>query len=63
MRVFFSVRKSVVHPVHDGISLGYEVRRSLRGVCQKVKDALPEFVHREHFMRGVPVMKKGLEKD
>ena len=50
VRVFFGVAESVVHPVQNGVRARTQVRRSLRQVGQKIKETLPELVHREHFM-------------
>lgn len=63
MRILFGIRKCVVHPVHDGIGPRYQVGGALRQVGNKVKNPLPHFMHREHLVRGVAVVKKGLEEN
>lgn len=63
MWILFGIRKCVVHPVHDSISPGYQIGRALREVGDKVKNPLPHDMHREHLVRGVTVVKKGLKKN
>ena len=63
MRIFFGVGKSMMHAMHNSISAGHQIGRALREIRQKVKYTLPYFAHGEHFVRGVPVMKKCLKKN
>jgi hypothetical protein len=53
----------MVHPVHDGVGSGIQVRRPLREPGKDKKELFPEGVHCEHFVRPVTVMKKGLGKE
>ena len=62
MGIFFRIGVSMVHAVHDGIGTWCKVGTPLRYIGQEVKKPLPQFVHGEHFMRGIPMMEKGLEK-
>jgi hypothetical protein len=63
MRIFFGVTKCVVHTVQDGVGPGAQVRRALRDVCQQVEKPLPEFVHGEHFVGGIPVEEERLAEE
>lgn len=63
MRVFFRVRKRMVHPVHNGIGLGHEIGRALRCIGQKMESTLPILVHREHLVRSISMVEERLEKN
>lgn len=63
VRILLRIRKGMVHPVHDGISPRYQIRRALYSIRQKVKNTLPKLVHGEHFVRSVAVVKKSLEEN
>jgi hypothetical protein len=63
MRVFFGVAVCVVHPVHHRIGTGIQKRGTLCDEREKIKEALPEFVHDKHFMRRIPVQKKCLTEE
>ena len=62
MRIFLSITVSMVHPMHHGISPGYQKRRPLCKPCQKVKRFLPAPAGGIHLMRSEPVEKKGMKK-
>lgn len=53
----------MVHPVHDGVCSWHQVGRTLRYICQEMKNPFPKPVHRKHFVRGITVMEKCLEKN
>lgn len=61
--ILFGIRKSMVHPVHNGISPGHQVGRALRQVGNEVEDAFPCFIHGEHLVRSVAVVEEGLKED
>ena len=63
MRVLFCVRKCMVQSVHNRVSFGNEVRRSLRNVRHEMKNTLPELVHGEHFMRGITMVIERLNEN
>ena len=60
VRVAGGIAEGVVHPVQHRIGAGAEVRRPLRDVRQGVEKTLPEFAHREHFMRRVTMQEERL---
>lgn len=60
MRIFFGIAICVVHPVHHCIGTGIQKRGALCNECEKIKEALPEFVHGKHLMRCIPVQEKCL---
>lgn len=62
MRIFFCIRKSMVHTVHNSICPGIQKGSALEHVRCSIKNPFPEPVHPEHFMRRIPVKKKGLTK-
>ena len=62
MRVFLGIAVGMVHTVHNGICPRIEKRRSLENEGTEVKCFLPKGVHLKHFVRCVPVLKEGLEK-
>jgi hypothetical protein len=53
MRVLFGVAICVVHAVQNSVSPRIEVRRALSNPGKNIKEALPEFIHGEHFMRRI----------
>jgi hypothetical protein len=62
MGVFFGISISMVHPVHDCIGAGTQIRRALCQVSKNIKSSFPEFIHGECLVSGIPVLKKGLTK-
>lgn len=63
MRILHRVGIGMVHPVHDGVGTGCQIGRTLCHVCSQVKKPLPRLAHREHLVRCVTVVEKGLEEE
>ena len=62
MWIQFRVGIGMMHPVHDAVSAGAQVRRSLRNISHNKKEAFPEPAHGEGSMRSITMKKEGLGK-
>lgn len=63
MRVFFSIRIGMVHPVYYGIGFGTDVGGALGDITKDKKETFPKGVHTEASMSRIPVQEKSLAEE